>query len=275
MRRIDPNMPWGCWLRIEKVDEGWRYVDDETGAKWSSVRAAFCTEQLGLRFTHGQPSAALLETVHAVLATVARRRVEDRELVTDLFLGSMTFAGFLRLFLVGAGLIRLDVDGRDIVGLTKVGRAALQMLIATRPHSARQSPPTHATIADLAELGMGPEGREDRLARLEAEAVGWDVAFLRRDQAGRPTVILSMRGSGPMQNMQTVWSLAFATGDERDRLYEWLCHRLDRWPDWAELASEFGSQKLTHRLLGVMAASLAGEEAAPPVTTKVAGLIGR
>lgn len=275
MRKIDPNMPWGCWLRIEKVDAGWRYVDDETGATWSSVRAAFCTEQLGLRFSHGQPSAALLETVHAVLALAARRPVDDRELVTDLFLGSTTFAGFLRLFLVGVGLIKLDEDGRVIVGLTRVGRAALQMLIATRPHSARQSPPTHATIADLAELGMGPEGREDRLARLETDAVAWDVAFLRRDQAGRPTVILSVRGSGPMQNMQTVWSLAFATGDERDRFYEWLCHRLDRWPDWAELASEFGSQKLTHRLLGVMAASLAGEEAAPPVATKVAGLIGR
>lgn len=273
MRRIDPNMPWGSWLRIEKVDQGWRYVDDETGATWRSVRAAFCTEQLGLPFRHGQPSAALLETVHAVLALAVRRRIDDRELVTDLFLGSTTFAGFLRLFLVGAGLIKLDEDGRDIVGLTKVGRAALQMLIATRPHSARQSAPTHGTIADLAELGMGPEGRDERLSRLEAEAASWDAAFLRRDQSGRPTVILSMRGSGPMQNMQTVWSLAFGTWAERDRLYEWLCHRLDRWPDWAELASEFGSQKLTHRLLGVMAASLE-DEAAQPAKPEISGLIG-
>lgn len=273
MRRIDRNMPWGSWLRIEKVDGGWRYVDDETGATWRSVRAAFCTERLGLPFHDGEPSPALLETVHAVLAMAVRRHVDDRELVSDLFLGSTTFAGFLRLFLAGAGLVKLDEDGRQIAGLTREGRAALVMLIATRPHSARQSPPTHATIADLAELGMGPEGREDRLARLETEAVAWDVAFLRRDQAGRPTVILSMRGSGPMQNMQTVWSLSFRTKDERDRFYEWLCHRLDRWPDWAELATEFGSQKLTHRLLGVMAASLE-DEAAQSARSRVVGLIG-
>ena len=121
---------------------------------------------------------------------------------------------------------------------------------------------------------MGPEGREDRLVRLEAEAAAWDVAFLRRDQAGRPTVILSMRGSGPMHSLRTVWSLSFMTEDERDRFYEWLCHRLDPWPDWAELATEFGSQKLTHRLLGVMAASLQNELTTPPSIEKATRLLG-
>lgn len=273
MRRIDPNMPWGCWLRIEKIGSAWRYVDDETGASWGSVRAAFCTERLGLPFHTGEPSPALLETVHAVLAMAARRRVDDRELLADLFLGSTTFAAFLRLFLAGAGLVKLHEDGREIAGLTREGRAALLMLIATRPHSARQSPPTSATITELAELGMGPEGRDERLARLEAEAAAWDAAFLRRNVAGKPTVILSKRGSGPMQNLQTVWSLSFNTEDERDRFHEWLCHRLDRWPDWAELASEFGSQKLTHRLLGVMAAGLQDDGASAPSMPTVAGLI--
>lgn len=85
---------------------------------------------------------------------------------------------------------------------------------------------------------------------------------------------MSMRASGPMQNMQAVWSLSFMTEDERDRFYNWLCHRLDRWPDWAELATEFGSQKLTHRLLGVMAPSLK-DEAAQPARSRIFGLIGR
>lgn len=271
MRRIDPNMPWGSWLRIEKVGGAWRFVDDETGETWESIRAAFWTGRLGLPFHNRQPPPELLETIHAVLAMVVRRSVDAREIVADLHQGSEIYARHFRLWLAGAGLIRLDENGNEIVGITREGRAALLMLIATRPHRAQQSPPTSATIAMLAELGMGPEGREERLTLLEAEAAAWDAAFLRRNEAGRPAVILSKRGCGRMQNLQTVWSLSFRTEDERDGFHEWLCHRLDRWPDWAELASEFGAQKLTHRLLGVMAAGLQEEHA--PISNRAAGFL--
>ena len=252
---IDPELPWGYWLRLEKRDGTDVLIDEATGTIWPTLRAALWNGRLGMPDHNRQPPPELLELVHAVLAATVRRRPGDREQDADLFEGSLLFRRMFHLWLGSTGLVVLDDNGHGSIAITAEGMAVLHMLTATRPHDVRQSRPSAATVAMLTELGLGPEDRSARFERLESEAARWDAAFLRRQEGSRATIILSKRGSGPVPVMQTVWSLAFGTGAERDRFYEWLCHRLDRWPDWAELASEFGSQKLTHRLLGVMAAS--------------------
>lgn len=65
---------------------------------------------------------------------------------------------------------------------------------------------------------------------------------------------------GPAAVFQTVWTLRLANKEQRDRFYEWLCDRLDRWQSWADMASEYGSAELTHHLLQVAAAALVDGE---------------
>jgi len=40
--------------------------------------------------------------------------------------------------------------------------------------------------------------------------------------------VLSKRGDGLVPVFQIVWTLRVEAVDQRDRFYEWLCHRLDR-----------------------------------------------
>lgn len=254
--RINPELPWGSWMRIEVRGGRAAYIDDETGETWPSLRAALWNGRLSMPDYNREPSTELLELIHAVLAAAVRRTPGFREQQDDLFEGSMLLQRLFHLWLCAVGFATPAENGHGVEKLTPEGHAVLLMLMATRPHDVRQSPPSAATVAQLVELGLGPEDREVRFERLEREAARWDAAFLRRDEGGRPAVILSKRGSGAMPVLQTVWSLSFDTVGQRDRFYEWLCRRLDRWQAWGDLASEFGSTRLTHRLLGVIAASL-------------------
>lgn len=260
---IDPELPWGYWFHLEKRDGTGVFVDEATGTTWPSLRAALWNGRLGMPDHNRQPPPELLELVHAVLAATVRRRLGDREQDADLFEGSHLFRRMFHLWLGSTGLVILDDNGHGPIAITAEGMTVLHMLTATRPHDVRQSRPSAATVAMLTELGLGPENRSARFERLDREAVRWDAAFLRRQEGRQSTIILSKRGSGPVPVMQTVWSLAFDNARQRDFFYEWLCHRLDRWQAWAELASQYGSHGLTHKLLAVLAASLdEGEEAA-------------
>ncbi|WP_322966020.1 hypothetical protein [Sphingomonas fuzhouensis] len=256
---IDPELPWGCWMRIEQRGLAAVYVDDATGATWPTIRTAFWIGRLGMPEYNREPPADQLERIHAVLAATLRRTPTFREQEADLFEGSGSYLRMFHLWLASSGLVVLAENGHGATALTDEGRAVLLMLSATRPHDVRRSRPSAATIGMLAELGMGPEDKAERFNRLEREAARWDAAFLRRDEAGRPAVILSRRANAPMPVHQTVWTLSFQTDRQRDRFYDWLCLRLDRWQDWADLVGGFGAQKLTHHLLAVMAASLEDE----------------
>lgn len=257
---IDPELPWGVWLRIEPVDRNPRFVDDATGEVWPSLRAAFWNGRLGMPNYNREPPEPLLELVHAVLARAARRNIQDREETNDLFAGSEVFRNMFHLWLGATGLVLLDSDGHPAHQLTDEGWSVLAMLSATRPYDVRSRRPCGATVRELIELGLGPEDREARLARVERTAANWDHAFLRRIEAGRPAIVLSSRGTGPVPTLLTVWSLTFKTDEQRDSFYDWLCRRLDRWPAWAKLTSEYSSRELTHKLLQILVASFPSED---------------
>lgn len=256
MPHIDPALPWGCWLRIERIGANDLYVDDETGLTYASLRAALWNGRLRMPDYNREPPSDLLEVVHAVLAASARRQPMPEEEATDLFEGSLLFRKLFHLWLSTTGLVVPGENGHDVRDLTAEGWAVLRLLDATRPYDVRRNRPSAATVQALVELGLGPEDREARLSRLEREAARWDAAFLRRSQGADHSIILSKRGDTPVPVGRTVWSLSFPTERRRDVFYDWLCLRLDRWQAWSDLADAYGSEKLTHHLLAVMASAL-------------------
>lgn len=254
-RRIDPELPWGNWLRAEAGTRG-HLIDDATGERWPSLRAALWNGRLSMQDYNRQPPPELLETMHAVLAAAVRRTPNFHEQACELFQGSEPYSRMFHLWLASQKLIVLAANGHGADAVTVEGMAVLNMLMATRPYDVRQERPTGATIAQLGELGLGPETREERLVRVEEASVGWDAAFIRQQFAGKPSIIMSKRGDGPAAAFQTVWTLRLANVEQRDRFFEWLCFRLDRWMSWAEMAHDYGSDQLTHHLLQVAAAAL-------------------
>ncbi len=252
--RIDPELPWGNWLRGEAA--GGDFVDDATGERWKSLRSALWNGRLAMPDYNREPPPELLETMQAVLAAGVRRNPTFQEQACDLFQNSELYLRMFHLWLASQRLTVLAENGHGVKEVTPEGLAVLNLLMATRPYDVRQDRPSGATIAQLREVGLGPESREERLARVEKASAGWEAAFLRRREAGRPAIILSKRGDGHAAAFQTVWTLRLANEEQRDRFYEWLCHRLDRWQSWADLAGEYGSAELTHHLLQVSVAAL-------------------
>lgn len=269
-RDHDPDLPWGNWLRGEHVDGSTVFIDDETGERWASLRAAFWNGRLGMSDYNREPPHELLETMHAVLVAAVRRKPTFYEQAHDLFESSKLYLCLFHLWLAREGLIELAENGHGAKAVTAEGMAVIHMLLATRPYDVRRQRPSAATIAQLFELGLGPEGREDRLARVEKAAARWDVAFLRRHEAGRPSIILSKRGVGVVPIFETVWTLGLGSDEQRDRFYEWLCIRMDRWPTWGELATSYGSDRLTHHLLEAVVATLADADEDRPALASMA-----
>lgn len=248
----DPELPWGTHLRLDRD----AYVDDATGERWPSLRAALWNGRLGMPSHNDLPPDDLLELLHAVLATAVRRVPRPHEQAADLFDGSHMFHHSFHLWLLTTGLMTLDEGGHQAIDVTDEGRSVLLMLIATRPYDVRRGRPSAATVAQLAGLAPWSAPFEDRMRRLETEALRWDAAFLRREEMKSPAVVLARRSDDALRTMRTVWTLRFDHVDQRDRFYAWLCVRLDLWQEWGELASEYGSAKLTHRLLTVMTAAM-------------------
>lgn len=254
---IDHELPWGYWLRAQTIEGRPVFVDEETGARWHTLRSALWCGRLGMQEIGQEPPPPQLELVHAVLATRARREnIHASEEIADLFEGSPLFRAMLLNWLTSAALLVSNDHPYSEIKLTPEGWSVLGMLHATRPDSVRARRPSGMTIRDLVEVGLGPEEREERLARVEKVATSWNAAFLRQMDAGKHSVILSVRGTGPVPTKQTVWALAFETELARDNFYEWICFRMDRWEAWSEFASRYNSRELTHKLLSVMASAL-------------------
>lgn len=104
------------------------------------------------------------------------------------------------------------------------------MLHAIRPHNVCAVRPTSATVAQLSELGHGPEDRKARLSRVGTEAPKWGVNFCRCTHAGRPAIILAAQTQSTVAAMKRIWVIGFANAEQRGRLFDWIGHRVDRGP---------------------------------------------
>ena len=110
-RVFDPELPWGNWLRGEHIDGETVFVDEETGERWASLRAAFWNGRLGMSNYNREPPHELLETMHAVLVATVRRKPTFYEQAHDLFESSRLYLCLFHLWLAKEGLIELAENG--------------------------------------------------------------------------------------------------------------------------------------------------------------------
>lgn len=210
-----------------------------------------------MRYDDNGPPAAILEVIHAIMAVKSRRDPSRYDYIHDV-LGNRPTDQLLMYWLDGQGLLAEGGEQHPPHRLlTDEGHAVLLMLDATRPVPVRKMQPSQASIEQLISLGMGPLPGEKKRSEVEQAAARWDAGFLRRDVAGRSAIVLFRRGDGAMPLLQTVWSLTFDDHQQRDAFYDWLCHRLDRWPAWAEIAGRHSGPELTNHLLKLMPGLLA------------------
>jgi hypothetical protein len=59
--------------------------------------------------------------------------------------------------------------------------------------------------------------------------------------------------------------------EQRHRFYEWMRHRMDRWETWGGLATRYGSERLTHHLLGVAVAVFLDDDAGCQINGTISG----
>lgn len=255
MDDIDPQLPWGYWLRLE-YRGGKDVFIDRDGHEFATLREAFWCGHLAMSKINDQPPPAQLELMHAVLAFNIRNRDPRREFANDLFAGNRLVADCYLDWLVNINLLVRDADEPNVRGVSPAGHSVLMMLDATRPHEMRGMRPSVPSIAFLA--GIAEEGAgEERRQRVEAAAAEWDAAFLRRQLGRDAAIILQRRGTGPVPILQTTWSITFDSPSVRDAFYDWLCARADRWPAWSKIGHYSESTRLTQHLLVVLAGAIA------------------
>lgn len=130
---FDPGLPWGCWLRVEDVDGGRRYVDDVTGEAFPDLRSAFWHGRLGMAGRDREPPQDLIEIIRTVLSCIAEGSRPWEETVSRTFDGSVIAARWFMLWLSSVGFVEFDHHGDGGSRLTGEGSSALDMLTLTRP----------------------------------------------------------------------------------------------------------------------------------------------
>lgn len=255
---IDPQLPWGYWLRLE-YRGGKDVFIDRDGREFPSIREAFWCGHLRMSKINDQPPKVQLELMHAVLAFKIRNQDPQQELANELFACNNLVKDCYLDWLANIGLLVRDNDEPNIRGVSPEGQSALMMLDATRPTGTRGMRPSVPSIAFLAGLADDAAG-EERRQRVEAAAVEWDVAFLRRRLGRDAGIILQRRGSGLVPVLQTTWSMTFESPSLRDQFYDWLCSRVDRWDAWSKIGHYSESTRLTQHLLVVLAGALMDAE---------------
>lgn len=267
----DPDLPWGYWLRHS--EEPRSMVVDRDGSRWSSVREAFWIGRMGMgdepvrpgerpQFLGGstrlqdEQSDMLLSILLTSAGKVARAAPE---LTNDVLGYNRGMARHYMMWLQSRGLVVEHTHYQGRWALTDEGWAVLLMLKATRPEDAS------GPGSGREELAGGPDMAD--VANPAVDVSGARFVFERGALGGRPVITMidrdGKRGRMPMQ--KTVWSCAFTTAVERDRLFAWMCARSDRWQDWGDTG---GGDALTQHLLDIYVSSIDWRE--PQVAPQLA-----
>lgn len=259
---IDGELAWGYWLRLEKTSHGPVY-HDPAGSKWKSIRECFFRGRLRMDTTHPMRMGEMLERLLATLIAIGRGRQITDPAFSDMF---GTHDGFVHHYVHWLQAERLVIadDARNRWTLTAEGAAAMRMIFATRPHAIGSIRPGSPSLAELVRLAAGPDPKESDRLEVEEKAAGWPSSFVRRRVGSRFGIVALRRDANhpDVQVASTVWSVLFPNEDDRDRLYDFLIERLDRWPDWTKLAYGTQGEALTLRLL-TMALGQARPKALP------------
>ena len=254
MERIfDSVLPWGSWLRAVRSPTGVTFIVDEDGGRWPTVRDCFWTKRLSMSRSILKVRDEQLELMLVVLGSMDRRVVPIKESVHEVF-GNAVFHRFYHHWLHSIGLIaggHLDspLDAKP----TAEGLAVVRMLLATRPFELQGIPIGAAAVRTFGEPGSRDECDRERFAAIEGKARRLPFCFVRERLFGKPGVAGLYRDvESDLPLIRTVWSATFADDLSRDRMFEWLWTRLDRWTAWGELARGHGASALTEHILSLI-----------------------
>jgi hypothetical protein len=261
----DPDLPWGHWMQL--LENGREGVRDEHGREWPSLRLALWSGRLGMSDptetkvaysafnTNWRWLDAQMEELQAYLAMAGRQGWQRREDVASLTGASDHY----RLWLRGNNLttpdvwngpaghyVRLNEDR-----LTDEGWAVFLMLKATRPEE------LHGVLpgSDAFETAGGDAMAE--IANPVVNVAGVRFLFERGKLARQPVISLLDRKAkaGRMPIARTIWSMAFDTVLDRDRMFAWMCQRSDLWQRWGGIAGG-EADRLTQQLLAAYISSV-------------------
>lgn len=201
---------------------------------------------------HLQTANDQIEALIAMLTVHGREYgAHELEITNDVLGSSRVAARHYMTWMEGQRLIFNALHNQGRYFLTDEGWCALLMLKATRPEELIDVEPG----GDAVRLAGGPEMAG--IANPEVNVAGARFWFTRDRLAGSEIISLidreGKRGRMPMQ--KTVWSCAFGDAMQRDRMFEWLCVRSDRWQDWGAIAGR-GADTLTQHLLDIYVASI-------------------
>jgi hypothetical protein len=250
--RFNPNLPWGYWLVAQGELDGFPPLTDHTGKTWRSVREYFWTERLSMAaIPRTDTRNQELEFMLATLVSLDRRVIYTEERAVDLF-GSWDRSRHYMSWLAGQKLLMPQPEADLAADLSPEGRAVLVMLASTRSPDAAPLAIGLPTLKSFHGLTGTPDQDErDRLiAAQERATLHLQYRFGRKSIARQPAIVLAGVGLGPnIPLTRVLWSVRFADDYARDRMLFWLHERIDRWPDWGELAYRQGARALSERLM--------------------------
>lgn len=250
--RFNPNLPWGHWMLAPGEIDGMPPLTDHTGKRWRSVREYFWVARLGMApIARDDTRNRELEFMLATLVALDRRVIPAEERALDLF-ESWDRSRHYLCWLQGQKLLMPEPEASQNSDLSPEGRAVLIMLASTRSPDAAPFPIGLPTLKTWHRLADTPDQEQrDRLIAAQEQATRHlQYQFTRQDIAGEAAIVLLGVGLGPnIPLTRVVWSTLCPDDYARDRMLFWLHERIDRWPDWGELAYRQGARALTERLM--------------------------
>lgn len=248
------HLPWGWWLRTITSPAGVTSIVDEEGKRWLSVRDYFWVKRLGMSSSVPSVQDEQLELLLAALASMEHGIVGQSESIHVIFSGDRLFYRFYFHWLHAIGLIEAGHSNGPLNSLPNdEGIAVRRMLVATRPLKLHGIPIGSEAVKAFGEPASPDEASRNRFAAAEGKARRLPFAFVRELLFGKPTISLLYRDVGAdMPFVRTIWNQPFADDRSRDRTYDWMYDRLDRWTAWGELATESGAAALTQHLVSLI-----------------------
>ncbi|WP_457352509.1 hypothetical protein [Sphingomonas sp. UYP23] len=240
-------------MRTVTAPTGVTFLVDEEGGRWPSVRDCFWGKRLGMSRSMPSVQDEQLELMLTALASLDRSVVAMRESIHETFKGAL-FYRFYFHWLHAAGLIEGGHSASPMASMPNdEGVAVIRMLIATRPLGLNGVPIGSAAVKAFGEPGSAAECNRERFAAAEGKARRLAFAFVREQLFGKAAISLLYRDlDTDMPLVRTIWHQPFADDRSRDRTFEWMYERLDRWTAWGELGLRNGATALTQHLFSLL-----------------------
>ena len=251
--RYDKELPWGSWLRVVISRHGVTTIVDDDGGEWPTVRDCFWGKRLSMSRAIPKVRDEQLELMLMVLASIERQVVRPPESIHEVFKSDLFFRFYYHwlhsIGLIDGGHLDSPLDPKP----NAEGVAVIRMLLATRPVALQGIPVGPAAVKLFGKPGTEAECDRERYAAAEGKARSLPFAFVRETLCGRPCISGLYRDlDSNLPMIRTVWTQTFAHERSRDRIFDWMWARLDRWSAWGERARGYGGAALTEHLFSLI-----------------------